>query len=1097
MEQAGTQLAAHPMYVHQPIAGRYREGSGMTKKRDLPWQNTNFHHHQQQQQWFQSANGNWDPRRWEWDSANFVAKATPAEIPLAMATTPAIVESGQRKKAERESKSMMALDNSMDEESENLALKLGGSLYSGEEPTTTRPNKVNGGSVYSGEEQTTRPNKRVRSGSPGTSASYPMCQVDDCKGDLTHAKDYHRRHKVCELHSKTTKALVGKQLQRFCQQCSRFHPLSEFDEGKRSCRRRLAGHNRRRRKTHPEDVSSRPPANMENNSSGNLDIVNLLTVLARLQGGTNGGNAGKIPNGTPIPDKDRLIQILSKLNALPGATNPSSRLPVTGGLDLNLSQQILPGHPNKMNGSTDAPSTMDLLAVLSAAVGASSPDTLANLSRSSHSSNDDRIKMNYSDQAIAGTFQRKPTSAFQPAVPERSCTTFHSPIEVSDGQVQETHPHLPLQLFNSSPEVDRPSKVSARKYLSSDSSNPMEERSPSSSPPVVHKLFPIQNSSENMKHESLSTSGEDNGTAEASTTRGWNSPVEFFKDSNAQAQNSVVRNVTYQMGYASSSGSDHSPSSSNSGAQDRTGRILFKLFDKDPSSFPGTLRTEILNWLSQSPSEIESYIRPGCVVLSIYISMPSTAWKLFHEDLFQRVSSLVQDSGEFWRSGRFLVHTDRQLASHKNGKVHLCKSWRTWSSPELISVMPLAVVGGEKTSLVLRGRNLTVPGTKIHCTYMGGYLSKQVKGSAGTVYDDASSETFSFPGDLPCALGRCFIEVENGFKGNSFPLIIADAPICQELRLLESEFEEEARISDVNNEDSYQDLTRPRSREDVVYFLNELGWLFQRKNTVDLPNFSLTRFKFLFAFSMERDWCALVKKLLDIFVDSNSVKDGLSRESLDMLSEVHLLNRAVKRKCKGMINLLIAYSTTSGGDGLKKYIFPPNQAGPGGVTPLHLAACTHDSEGIIDALTNDPQQIGMSCWNSLPDASGQSPCDYAVARKNYSYNKLVDRKLADRKHGQISIQVGNDALDQSWAMEIVKQLSQHKHGKQSCTKCSTTMTKHYRRTPVVQGVLHRPYLRSMLAVAAVCVCVCLFLRGAPDIGSVAPFKWENLDFGPK
>jgi len=32
----------------------------------------------------------------------------------------------------------------------------------------------------------------------------------------------------------------------------RFHVLTEFDGGKRSCRRRLAGHNRRRRKAHPE-----------------------------------------------------------------------------------------------------------------------------------------------------------------------------------------------------------------------------------------------------------------------------------------------------------------------------------------------------------------------------------------------------------------------------------------------------------------------------------------------------------------------------------------------------------------------------------------------------------------------------------------------------------------------------------------------------------------------------------------------------------------------------------------------------------------------------------------------------------------------------
>lgn len=35
----------------------------------------------------------------------------------------------------------------------------------------------------------------------------------------------------------------------------RFHLLKEFDEGKRSCRRRLAGHNERRRKPHPETHS--------------------------------------------------------------------------------------------------------------------------------------------------------------------------------------------------------------------------------------------------------------------------------------------------------------------------------------------------------------------------------------------------------------------------------------------------------------------------------------------------------------------------------------------------------------------------------------------------------------------------------------------------------------------------------------------------------------------------------------------------------------------------------------------------------------------------------------------------------------------------
>lgn len=75
------------------------------------------------------------------------------------------------------------------------------------------------------------------------------CQVEKCEVDLSGAKMYHKRHKVCQVHAKAPIVLVAGLSQRFCQQCSRFHELSEFDGIKRSCRRRLAGHNERRRKT--------------------------------------------------------------------------------------------------------------------------------------------------------------------------------------------------------------------------------------------------------------------------------------------------------------------------------------------------------------------------------------------------------------------------------------------------------------------------------------------------------------------------------------------------------------------------------------------------------------------------------------------------------------------------------------------------------------------------------------------------------------------------------------------------------------------------------------------------------------------------------
>ncbi|KAJ3681266.1 hypothetical protein LUZ60_015755 [Juncus effusus] len=90
--------------------------------------------------------------------------------------------------------------------------------------------------------------KRARNGSPGAGQLAARCLVVGCRADLAECREYHKRHKVCELHSKSPVVTVAGLEQRFCQQCSRFHLLVEFDDAKRSCRKRLEGHNRRRRK---------------------------------------------------------------------------------------------------------------------------------------------------------------------------------------------------------------------------------------------------------------------------------------------------------------------------------------------------------------------------------------------------------------------------------------------------------------------------------------------------------------------------------------------------------------------------------------------------------------------------------------------------------------------------------------------------------------------------------------------------------------------------------------------------------------------------------------------------------------------------------
>lgn len=377
---------------------------------------------------------------------------------------------------------------------------------------------------------------------------------------------------------------------------ARFHPLLEFDEGKRSCRRRLAGHNRRRRKSQPEDATPRLllPGNRDNNTaSGDMDIVNLLTVLARAQGkkhslfafafsrflSTNaiklylflipGSKEDRSTTCASAPNKDQLIQILNKINSLPLPVDLTAKLPTSGGLNGSVRGQVFSENQPVLNGNHSSASTMDLLAVLSTTLAAPAPDALAIMPQGKSQGCD------IGETKLTGGLERATRLDLQkvsdrqfPSAGERSGTSYQSPVGDLDCLVQENRANLPLQLFSSSPENEsRPKLASGRKYFSSDSSNSMEERSPSSSPPIAQTLFPMQTSRETVKPESMSTSGEVTANVEASRTHGGVMSFELFGGSNRGANNAQFQSYPYQAGSTSSSGSDNSHSSLNSDAQ--------------------------------------------------------------------------------------------------------------------------------------------------------------------------------------------------------------------------------------------------------------------------------------------------------------------------------------------------------------------------------------------------------------------------------------------------------------------------------------------------------------------------------------------------
>ncbi|PRW56499.1 squamosa promoter-binding -like (SBP domain) transcription factor family [Chlorella sorokiniana] len=71
------------------------------------------------------------------------------------------------------------------------------------------------------------------------------CQV--CAINLEGTPIYFQRIRACKEHVSANAVPLNGQVQRFCQQCSRFHGVENFDGTQRSCRQQLARHAERRR----------------------------------------------------------------------------------------------------------------------------------------------------------------------------------------------------------------------------------------------------------------------------------------------------------------------------------------------------------------------------------------------------------------------------------------------------------------------------------------------------------------------------------------------------------------------------------------------------------------------------------------------------------------------------------------------------------------------------------------------------------------------------------------------------------------------------------------------------------------------------------
>ncbi|CAL5208792.1 unnamed protein product [Lathyrus oleraceus] len=982
----------------------------------------------------------WNLNDWRWDGDLFIASRVnpvPADslrvgqqfFPLGSGisvaggssnTSSSCSEEGdlenpkRNKEGERKRRVIVLEDDGLNEETGALSLNLAGHASPVVEREITSWDGING----------------KKSKVAGGTSSRAVCQVKDCGADLSRGKDYHRRHKVCEMHSKASRALVGNAMQRFCQQCSRFHMLQEFDEGKRSCRRRLAGHNKRRRKTNTEVVPNGSPTNDDQTSS--YLLISLLKILSNM-------HSDRSDQPTDQDLLTHLLRSLASQNDEQGSKNLSNLL---------HEQEILLREGDSSRKS-------EMVSALFSNGSQGSPTVIAQ----------NQISRNKMQQEMMHTHDVRTVdhhlvSSIKPSI--SNSPPIYSEIRDSSAQIKMNNFDL--------------------NDIYIDSDDGMEDI----------EILPVSTN--------IGTSSVDYPWTQ--------------QDSHQSSPPQTSGN--------SDSASAQSPSSSSGEAQSRTDRIVFKLFGKEPNEFPLVLRAQILDWLSHSPSDIESYIRPGCIVLTIYLRQAEAVWDDLCCDLTSSLSKLLDVSDNtFWRTGWVHFRVQHQMAFIFNGQVVIDTSlpFRSNNYSKILTVSPIAVPASKRAQFSVKGVNLMRPATRLMCALEGNYL---VCEDAHESTDQNSKELdalqcIQFSCSVPVTNGRGFIEIEDqGLSSSFFPFIVAEEDVCSEIRVLEPLLELSETDPDIEG------TGKIKAKSQAMDFIHEMGWLLHRSQlkyrmvhlNSDVDLFPLERFTWLMEFSMDHDWCAVVKKLLNVLLDE-TVNKGNHPTLYQALTEMGLLHRAVRRNSKQLVELLLRYVPKNTSEELRpevkalgdgdtlSFLFRPNAVGPAGLTPLHIAAGKDGSEDVLDALTNDPSMVGIEAWKNARDSTGSTPEDYARLRGHYTYIHLVQKKINKRQGGaHVVVEIPSNQtecntnkkqkqIESLTGFEIGK--AEVKRGQGHCKLCDTKISC---RTAVGRSMVYRPAMLSMVAIAAVCVCVALLFKSSPEVLYMfRPFRWESLDFG--
>ena len=153
-------------------------------------------------------------------------------------------------------------------------------------------------------------------------------------------------------------------------------------------------------------------------------------------------------------------------------------------------------------------------------------------------------------------------------------------------------------------------------------------------------------------------------------------------------------------------------------------------------------------------------------------------------------------------------------------------------------------------------------------------------------------------------------------------------------------------------------------------------------------------------------------------------------------------------------------------------------------------------------------QLWAKAWTSAKDCGGQTPLMYALAAGRKNSIKLIQQKLRNREckrkeetertpqHVALNVD-GDNNINSSSPRSTLFTKKIHAY---TCRGRDLLLTQNLplRIRGLNTGSLYRPFMLSMLTVAAVCVCVGVLMKGPPSVNFVqGPFVWESIRYGPK